>query len=70
MEKIFINRNVDIIKVKLRQIRTPIQGDKFASRHAQKGTIGLVLEEEFMPYSINEFGDKVRPDIIFNPHHI
>lgn len=51
-------------KVLTREIRFPIVGDKFASRQAQKATIGLIYEKENMPYTQNG----LVPDIIFNPH--
>ena len=55
-----------MVKVKIRQIRCPIMGDKFASRHAQKGTIGKILPPEEMPFTANG----VIPDIVINPHCI
>ncbi len=67
IDKVMVSTSQDdntLVKILVRSTRRPELGDKFSSRHGQKGVCGLIVGQEDLPFS--DAG--VCPDLIMNPH--
>jgi DNA-directed RNA polymerase subunit B len=69
VDGVFITQDAEgnkIVQVRMRDMRKPEIGDKFATPHGQKGVVGFIAPELDIPFT----SKGVRPDVVFNPHGI
>jgi DNA-directed RNA polymerase beta subunit/intein/homing endonuclease len=73
IDRVHVSRNVElnrVVKVKIRQKRSHLVGDKVSSRYSQKGTFAQIVPAAQLPRVVGGPNDGLVPDIFINPHSI
>ncbi len=69
VDAVFITHDKEgnrIAQIRTRELRIPEIGDKFSVPHGQKGIVGMIAQEQDIPFTISG----IKPDIMFNPHGV
>ena len=67
VDNVYVTESLDsgrLVRVMVRSHKVPEVGDKFASRHGQKGVLGILAKQEDLPYT----EEGTQPDVLINPH--
>jgi len=73
VDRVHVSRSIElhrVVKVKIRQKRSHLVGDKVSSRYSQKGTFAQIIPAAQLPRVVGGPNDGLVPDIIINPHSI
>lgn len=72
VDRIYVGKHLEgtIVKIKIRQTRDQMEGDKVASRYSQKGTFSGFHSREYLPRVASGPNKGMVPDLLRNPHAV